>query len=84
MKTLLTTSPNSKIEEARWRAKWLDAAADGSSMTQRLLRSIEERGGGLAALKKEAKARGIHLALITDDRGEEIVAASSHPFRVLC
>lgn len=68
-----------------WAAKWLSSVADGMlSMSQRKLSSIEARGGGLEAVTAAARARGVHLALLLDDRGQELVAASMHPIRVLC
>ena len=68
-----------------WAAAWLDAVADGSlTMSQRALSSVEGRGGGLGAVVAAARARGVHLAVLTDDRGRELVTASVHPIRVLC
>lgn len=68
-----------------WAAAWLDGVASGAStMSQRRLSSIEARGGGLAAVRRLAQARGVHLLRLTDDRGDELVAASRHPFGVIC
>lgn len=73
-----------KMPEA-WAAEWLDGVADGSkTMSQRKLSAVEAKGGGLAKLRKEAKARGVHLVVLTDDTGSELVAASPHPFKVVC
>lgn len=67
-----------------WLNSWLDAVADGSStMSQRKLSSIEDRAG-LAAAREAARARGVHLVQLTDDRGEQLIAASKHPFKVVC
>ena len=72
-------------ETARWTAEWLDAVAGGeSTMSQRKLTSIEKRGGGLAAVKAAAKAKGVHLLLLEDDKGVELLAASTKPFKVVC
>jgi hypothetical protein len=74
-----------KSEKAsQWVANWLDSVADGSStMSQRKLSSIEKRGGGIAVVKAAAKKRGVHLILLEDDKGNELVAASTKPFKVL-
>lgn len=67
-----------------WIDKWIDAVADGSaSMSQRRLSSVE-RNGGTAAAIAAAKERGVHLAKLTDDQGNILVAASLHPFEPLC
>lgn len=69
---------------AQWAADWLDAVADGSrTMSQRKLSSIEKRGG-LEAVKALAEQRGVHLLLLEDDKGDELVAASTKPFAVVC
>ena len=68
-----------------WASEWLDAVADGSNtMSQRKLTSIERRGGGLEAVKALAEEKGVHLLLIEDDKGNELVAASVKPFTVVC
>lgn len=67
-----------------WMERWLDSVAAGAStMSQRKLATIDARGG-LKALRKLAKQRGIHLVLLTDDRGVELLAASTHQFKVIC
>lgn len=67
-----------------WIERWIDAVADGSAtMSQRRLGSVE-RNGGVAAAVTAARARGVHLAKLTDDEGNVIVAASLHPFEPLC
>jgi len=69
----------------QWAADWLDAVADGSNtMSQRKLSSVEKRGGGLEAVKALARKRGVHLLLLEDDKGNELVAASVKPFKVVC
>ena len=67
-----------------WAAQWLDAVASGgAAMSQRKLSSVERRGG-LEAVSALARQRGVHLLLLTDDRGEQLFAASLHPFQVIC
>ena len=71
--------------EDKWTDGWLDSVADGSStMSQRKLSSIEQRGGGMKAVKAHAKKKGVHLLLLRDDKGTELVAASTKPFKVIC
>jgi hypothetical protein len=71
--------------ETEWATAWLDAVADGSStMSQRSLKRIEEQGGGISHVVKLARARGVHLLQLTDDKGNDLVAASTKPFKVLC
>lgn len=70
---------------AEWTNRWLDAVARGeSTMSQRKLSSVRERGGGLEAVKAVAEQKGVHLLLVEDDQGNELVAASTKPFRVVC
>lgn len=52
-------------------------------MSQRKTSSVEIHGGGIQALKREAKARGIHLVRLEDDKGNDLIAASLKPFKVL-
>ena len=71
--------------EDKWTNDWLNSVADGSSaMSQRKLSSIEKRGGGMKAVKARAKKKGVHLLLLEDDKGNELVAASTKPFKVVC
>lgn len=68
-----------------WTTAWLDSVADGSNeMSQRKLSSIEKRGGGINAVKAIAEQKGVHLLLVEDDKGNELVAASTKPFKVVC
>ena len=68
-----------------WASAWLDAVADGSNtMSQRKLSSVQKRGGGIEAVKAVAKEKGVHLLLVEDDKGNELVAASTKPFQVIC
>ena len=69
----------------RWATTWLNAVASGAAtMSQRKLSSVEKRGGGLPAVQALAREKGVHLLLLTDDKGNELIAASRHPFRVVC
>ena len=69
----------------QWTADWLATVADGTNtMSQRKLTSIKKHGGGLEVVSKVARAKGVHLVLLTDDKGTELVAASIHPFKVVC
>ncbi len=71
--------------EETWASAWLDAVAAGElTMSQRKLTTVEKRGGGLAAIRAAAKARGVHLLLLEDDKGNELVAATTRPFKVIC
>ena len=70
---------------ARWTAEWLNAVATGeNTMSQRKLTSIKANGGGLEAVKAAAKEKGVHLLLLEDDKGDELVAASLKPSKVVC
>lgn len=65
-------------------AEWMGSVADGSnSMSGRRLSSIEKRGGGIKAVTAAAKKRKVHLVLFEDDQGNEVVAASVKPFKVI-
>ncbi len=67
-----------------WITVWLDAVANGSNtMSQRSLASIEKHGG-LDAVMAAAVERSVHLLLMEDDKGRELVAASKKPFKVIC
>lgn len=72
-------------KNAQWTEEWLEAVANGSlTMSQRKLSSMEARGGGLDAVKTAAQQKGVHLLLIEDDKGDELVVASVKPFQVVC
>ena len=67
-----------------WIDVWLDAVASGSAtMSQRLETSIA-RHGGIDAVVAAARRRRVHLARLTDDKGNVLVAASQHPIETLC
>ncbi len=81
----LAGDPAALGQEQPWTAAWLDAVASGRlSMSQRRLCTVERRGGGLEAVRAAAQARGVHLLLLEDDHGQQLVAASLTPFRVIC
>ncbi len=62
----------------------MDSVANGSNtMSARQVLSIEKRGGGLKRIAAAAKKRKVHLVLFEDDKGREVVAASTKPFKVL-
>ena len=69
----------------QWATAWLNTAAGGlSTMSQRRLSSIKKHAGGLKTVKSVAEELGVHLLLVEDDEGNEIVAASKKPFKVIC
>lgn len=73
--------PENKMQ---WAIDWLDAVASGANtMSQRKLSSIEKRGS-FEAVKKLAIERGVHLLQIEDDKGNELIAAGTKPFKVIC
>lgn len=70
---------------ASWVEAWLDAVASGErTMSRRSLVRVQALPGGVPALVRLARARGVHLLRLTDDEGVDLVAASSTPFKVLC
>ena len=75
---------NMKIHDNNdWMTKWLNGVVDGSStMSQRKMSSVEKHGG-INTLKREAKRRGVHLVRLEDDKGNDLIAASLKPFKVL-
>ncbi len=74
----------SDTPEKLWVNKWLDSVVDGSAtMSQRKLSSVEKHGG-LRAAKALAREKKVHLVQLEDDKGNELVAASLKPFKVLC
>ncbi len=71
-------------ENEAWAAKWIQSVADSSNtMSQRKLTSIQKHGG-LETVKALAEQNGVHLLLVRDEDGSDLVAASPHPFTVLC
>lgn len=76
--------PEVSMQGEAWLSQWLGGVADGSAtMSQRKL-SVIERKVGLAAARRAARARGVHLVQLTDDRGEALIAASRDAFTVIC
>ena len=70
--------------DAEWIDRWIDAVAAGeATMSQRKKSSINAHGG-LDAVIKAARAKGVHLVQLTDDKGDVLVAASRDPFETLC
>ena len=68
----------------KWTTDWISSVASGSNtMSARKLSSIEKRGGGLKAVVSEAKKQKVHLVLLEDDAGCQVVAASTKPFKVV-
>lgn len=68
-----------------WAMEWLTGVADGSKRTsQRKLMLIERRGGGLKTVKAVAQALGVHLLLLENEDGVELIAASKKPFKIIC
>jgi hypothetical protein len=68
-----------------WAMEWLTGVADGSKRTsQRKLTLIERRGGGLKTIKAVAQALGVHLLLLENEDGVELIAASKKPFKIIC
>lgn len=63
---------------------WISSVASGTAtMSQRNLKWVEANGG-MAKLVETAKNRGIHLVQLTDDKGNQLVAASREVFETLC
>ena len=53
-------------------------------MSQRKLTSIKKHAGSLDLVRTVAEGMGVHLLLVEDEEGNEIVAASMRPFKVIC
>ena len=82
--TKISMSTKNKSENNAWTNEWLEGVAKGTNtMSQRMVSSIEKRGGGLTTVKREASKRGIHLVRLEDDKGNDLVAASLKPFKVI-
>ncbi len=72
------------MTEPFWAEAWLDSVASGAAtMSQRAITTIEAKGG-IAPVIAAAEVRGVHLLQLTDDTGKVLIAASQHPFKVLC
>ncbi len=63
---------------------WVDSVAQGAAtMSQRNLKWVEANGG-IDTLVALATERGVHLVRLTDDKGNDVLAASQKPFVTLC
>jgi hypothetical protein len=72
-------------KQKQWVTAWLKTVQAGSNtMSQRRLTSIEKNAGGLELVKSVAEQMDIHLLLVEEDDGKEIIAASMKPFKVIC
>lgn len=69
--------------ERQWLDRWMTDASRRGAMSQRKRSAVERHGGGLNEAAQAAKDRGVHLLLLTDEHGEEVLAASLSPFRVI-
>lgn len=70
---------------SQWATTWLTPVAGGlNTMSQRKLSSIDKHRGGLDIVKSVAEKLGVHLLLVEDNEGNEVVAASKKPFKVIC
>ena len=79
-----TNEIESGRDPSEWARRWLSAVAEGrNTMSQRKLASIEKRGGGIELVKAMASKLDVHLVQLTDDKGNVLVAASKHPFKVI-
>jgi len=73
-----------KKSAEQWTSDWLGSVASGArSMSARKLTSIKKRGGGLRIVAAAAKKRKVHLLRLADDHGNELIAASTRPFKVI-
>jgi hypothetical protein len=53
-------------------------------MSRRRVKSVDARGGGLILVRRLARQRGLHLLLLVDAQGNQLVAASKSRFRIVC
>ncbi len=70
--------------EMQWAIEWLDAVASGTNTMSRRKLSTIEKHGDLSAIKKLAEERSIHLLQLEDEKGDQLIAASVKPFKVIC
>lgn len=69
----------------QWATEWLTAVANGTlTMSQRKLSSVLAHAGNVETIREVAVRLLVHLAIVVDDHGDELVVASVHPIRVLC
>jgi hypothetical protein len=45
---------------------------------------VIEKKVGLAVARNAARSKGVHLVQVLDDKNETLIAASKHPFKVIC
>jgi hypothetical protein len=77
--------PSHAAEQEQWVIAWLQTVEAGlNTMSQRRLTSIEKHAGSLDLVRTVAQRMGVHLLLVEDEEGNEIVAASMKPFKVIC
>ena len=74
----------SQARDDLWVTRWLDAVRDGTATMSQRTRSSIDAHGGLEAVITSAKAKGVHLVQLTDDKGRLLIAASLKPFKTLC
>jgi hypothetical protein len=68
-----------------WTTRWFDSVVAGSrAISKRKVTSVDAWGGGLVFVRSLARRRGLHLILFVDGQGNKVVAASNHPFRIVC
>ena len=78
------SAPSAEAEKsAAWLDRWMKSTSRAGAMSQRKASAIEAKGGGMHFADRAARAAGVHLVLLTDDKGVELVAASRHPFKVI-
>ena len=64
--------------------EWVQSVASGdATMSQRNIRWVEANGGP-EMLVTVAKRHAIHIVQLTDDKGNQLFAASKSPFTTLC
>jgi len=78
------TGPRRERATRAWIETWIEAVASGKSSMSQPKRSSIEAHGGLNAVVAAARAKGVHLVQLTDDKGAILIAASREPFETLC
>lgn len=81
----MKTKMETKTSSEEWMQRWIQSVVSGeSTMSQRKMSSIAKRDINIKILIAEAKKQHVHLLLLKDDKGEELIAASKDEFTVLC
>ncbi len=81
----MKTKMENKMSPEDWMQRWIESVVSGeSTMSQRKMSSIAKRDIDMKILIAEAKKQHVHLLLLKDDKGEEVIAASKDEFVVLC